>query len=299
VNTTKYSVLAIIDREASLAALTDILHPGYTIITEECGAEGVRAAEEYLPDVILLDKVTPDSDGCETLAALKKSEKTKALPVILIIENGCEDEAEKGLALGASDFIVKPFHPAVVTHRIRSQIKAGEQLREIERLSVFDQLTELLNRRSFENKLKTEWGRSLRENTSVSLLLMDIDRFKEYNDAYGHQQGDAALREVAKILSKINKRPADISARWSGGGFIVLLPNTDLYGAIKVAEQIRGEIEDMEIPGPGGTAAKLTVSIGINARELGRNSTPDEFISDAETLLYEAKDKGRNRVCHK
>ena len=293
----KNSILIVDDQKTNIIALTNILNEEYKVYAVIDSWEAVETAEEDMPDLILLDIVMPKMDGYEVIAALKNSEKARDIPVIFITGLDSADAEEKGLALGAVDYISKPFHAPIVKIRVQNQIKLLEQYRTIERLSMLDQLTELPNRRSFESRLNLEWGRALREQTPISMLMIDIDKFKNYNDTHGHQQGDAALVAVADMFGAVLKRPGDFAARWGGEEFIVLLPNTNTEGALDVAEQLRGFVEEMEIPCTGGLTTKVTLSIGINTRIPGHTFTMDEFIKYADEALYEAKAKGRNRVC--
>ena len=293
----KSSILVVDDENSNIMALTHILNPEYTVYAAKSGQNAIKAAEKYLPDVILLDILMPEMDGYAVISALKSSEKTQSIPVIFITGLNSSEDEEKGLALGAADYIAKPFSPAIVKLRIRNQIKMLDQLYTIEQLSMIDQLTDLPNRRNFDIRLNHEWDRALRERKPVGILVIDVDRFKNYNDVHGHQQGDAALQAVAKAFKQILKRPGDFAARWGGEEFVVLLPNTDLYGAIDVAEQIRRHIEDMEIPCADGSKTKITISIGVNTEVPVRNSSYDCFISNADKALYQAKETGRNKIC--
>jgi diguanylate cyclase (GGDEF)-like protein len=293
----KYSVLIVDDDYANIEALSKILGGMYEVYVAKDGPDAVETAESLLPDVILLDIIMPDMDGYEVLATLKNSVGTQGIPVIFITGLSDADDERKGLVMGASDYITKPFSPAIVEIRVRNQIKIIEQFRTIERLSMTDQLTDLPNRRSFEKRLMTEWGRAAREREPISILLIDVDKFKNYNDAHGHLQGDAALQSVAKAFTRAMGRSSDFVARWGGEEFITLLPNTDLGGALNVAEHIRRSVEDMEVPCPTGHAAKITVSIGVNIQTSGADSTVDSFISGADNALYKAKETGRDRVC--
>ena len=166
-------------------------------------------------------------------------------------------------------------------------------------LGMKDQLTGIANRRSFDNRLLWEWQLSKREKKPVSVLMLDLDRFKYYNDTFGHQQGDMALVTVATILVQSLKRTADFVARWGGEEFVILLPNTHARGARSVAERIRKNIEEAEIPCADKGAKKLTISIGVNTQIPDLKTIPAEsnFIADADTALYKAKAMGRNRVC--
>ena len=294
----KRSILIIDDEKANIITLTHILSPGYNIFAAKNGREGAELAEKYMPDVILLDIRMPEMSGYEVLSVLKFSDKTRDIPVIFITALGKDGDEEKGLALGAADYIIKPFSPTVVKLRLGNQIKMLEQMRAIERLSMTDQLTALPNRRSFDARLSMEWGRARREHTQISILLMDLDRFKEYNDRFGHQQGDIALQFFAKMLPDVLRRHSDFAARWGGEEFVALLTNTNSDGSIEVAEKIRKSLELLEIPCTDGCAAGMTVSIGANTWTHGEDCTVDKFISGADMALYEAKSKGRNRVCH-
>jgi diguanylate cyclase (GGDEF)-like protein len=168
--------------------------------------------------------------------------------------------------------------------------------RERERLIRIDQLTDIPNRRNFDERLPLEWGRAIRTKTPISILILDLDYFKDYNDTYGHLQGDKALQVVAKIFSQELKRSSDLVARWGGEEFVILLANTDFNGAHDVAERIRQKVEDLQIVLTNGSVSKVTVSIGINSLIPTLNNLLEEFIHHADMALYTAKREGRNRV---
>jgi diguanylate cyclase (GGDEF)-like protein len=292
-----HSVLIVDDQELSITMLRKILDRDYTIFAADNGPEAIRLAKKHLPDVILLDIMMLDMDGFAVIAVLKRTEKTKDIPVIFITGLANDEDEEKGLALGAADYITKPFSPAVVKLRLRNQIMIHEQLHTIERLSMLDQLTDLPNRRSFETRSKLELSRTMRDQQPLSILLIDVDQFKAYNDSFSHQQGDIALQTLAKVFPQILNRPGDFAARWGGEEFVVLLPDTGSSGALKIAEKIRKLTEDMEIPSRDGLGSKITISIGVSTRNPAYNCTLDELISKADLALYDSKNMGRNRVC--
>jgi diguanylate cyclase (GGDEF)-like protein len=294
----KNSVLIVDDENANIMALTHILSPVYTVYAAKNGQKAIEAAERYLPDVILLDIIMPEMDGYAVIAALKNSEKMREIPVVFITGLNNADNEEKGLALGAADYISKPFSPAIVKLRVKNQIKMLNQLRIIEQISMLDQLTSIPNRRGFDSRMDMEWIRAIRENTLISMLIMDVDKFKVYNDTYGHQQGDVVLQAVAITIAQSLNRPGDFSARWGGEEFVVLLPNTDLNGALHIAEKIRLNVSNLSIPCADGTDTKVTVSIGVKTQAPHQNSSRDSFITEADKALYKAKESGRNRVCH-
>ena len=294
----KNSILIVDDENTNIMALTHILSPEFTVYAAKNGANAITAAEKHLPDVILLDIIMPEMDVYAVIQALKSSEKTRDIPVIFITGLSDKDSEERGLTLGAADYISKPFSPAIIKLRVHSQIKIINQTRLIEQMSMIDHLTSIPNRRCFDKQMDMEWSRATREKTSISILLIDVDKFKIYNDTYGHQQGDAALCAVAATISMSINRPTDFVARWGGEEFVVLLSNTDLNGALNIGENIRQNISARTIPCADGTETKVTASIGIKTLWPCRDGWLDSFISDADKALYKAKETGRNRVCY-
>jgi len=292
----KNSLLLVDNDKINLKLLSGILGSDYTIYTAANGANAIKIAEEYTPDLILLDILMPGMDGYETLSELKKCDATQKIPVIFITGLSSNEDEEKGLSLDAADYISKPFSEKIVKLRVRNQIQIVNQMRTIKRLSMIDQLTNIPNRRSFDERLNMEWNRAIREQVPISLLMLDIDKFKNYNDTYGHQQGDIVLQAVAKILLMSSRRSSDFAARWGGEEFTVLLPNTPLPNAVDVAETIRVNMENEVIPCIGNSTTKVTVSIGVSTQIPARDSSLDAFISAADKALYAAKTAGRNLV---
>ncbi|MCL1940861.1 MAG: diguanylate cyclase [Synergistaceae bacterium] len=292
------SILIVDDETANHIFLTHILSPEYTVYAAKDGESAIKKALEVSPDLILLDIIMPGISGYEVLAALKKHEETRDIPVIFITGLSSSEDEEKGLAFDVVvDYISKPFSAGIVKLRVRNQIKIINQIRTINLLSSTDQLTNMPNRRSFDNQLNRDWRRMVREKSQISIMLLDVDKFKVYNDTYGHQQGDVLLQEVAKILVQSAGRSSDFAARWGGEEFIILLPNTDSNGALDVAERIRTTIERATIPCADGSPTNVTVSIGINTLMPEQNSSVVDFIAQADKALYTAKETGRNRIC--
>ncbi|MCL1859880.1 MAG: diguanylate cyclase [Oscillospiraceae bacterium] len=176
--------------------------------------------------------------------------------------------------------------------------KLASNILELAAISMKDQLTGMPNRRSFDNRLEVEWQRALREQESISILMMDIDKFKNYNDTFGHQQGDVTLQTISKTITQSLKRVTDFAARWGGEEFVVLLPNTEKEGAVIVAENIRKAIENELIPCSDERGRKATISIGTNTLIPKPDDKIPEFITAADAALYRAKETGRNKVCH-
>ncbi|MCL2690292.1 MAG: diguanylate cyclase [Chitinispirillia bacterium] len=296
--TKRNSVLIVDDDRSNIITLTHIIVSlDYTVHVAKNGRDAVETAMKCRPDVIILDIIMPDMDGYEVLALLKGEEQTRAIPVVFISGLGKTEDEEKGLLLGASDYISKPFSPTVVKLRIQNQIQIINQMDMIRNLSMIDSLTGIPNRRNFDYRLTLEWNHAIRNKTPLSILLIDLDRFKVYNDTYGHLQGDIALKTTAEVITGSFKRSIDFAARWGGEEFAVLLPNTDSESAHEIAELIRENIEFACVPCTDCAAAKITTSIGLNTVIPTLNHSVDNFIKEADEALYSAKKTGKNKVC--
>lgn len=275
----------------------DSIHTNYKLCIAKSGQAALRKAIEEKPDLILLDIIMPGMSGFEVLTALKESEITQKIPVIFITGLDSVVHEEKGFLLGAVDYITKPFHSSVVRARVRTHLQIVEQMRTIEMLGLIDTLTGISNRRGFDNQITAEWGRAIRGKMPISLLMIDIDHFKRFNDTYGHPQGDKILRMVANVLDATLKRRADFAARWGGEEFMAILPDTNTDGAFKIAENIRANVEAAEIPlNYGDAPLKATVSIGVVSALPDNNISISDFITRADIALYAAKEAGRNKV---
>jgi diguanylate cyclase (GGDEF)-like protein len=295
--TKKNSLLIVDDDKSNLMMLSHMLQPEYTVRVASNGASAIRKKEKYLPDLILLDILMPGMDGYQVFSSLQNLEKAADIPVIFITGLNNSIDEKRGLKLGAVDYISKPFDDMVVKLRIQHQIQIINQLRTIEHLSMMDQLTGIPNRRNFDNRLLVEWGRAKREGVHISLLMVDVDHFKNYNDSFGHQQGDQALCAVARVLAQTLHRTSDFISRWGGEEFAALLPNTDSNGSLTIAERIRESVAAAEISCDNGYMTNLTVSIGVYTQTPKMPCSIDEFISRADKALYKAKNTGRNKVC--
>ncbi|MFH0789514.1 MAG: diguanylate cyclase, partial [Pseudomonadota bacterium] len=169
--------------------------------------------------------------------------------------------------------------------------------RILEHFSFMDGLTGIFNRRYFDQSLEQEWRRCLREYTSVSLIMADIDHFKIFNDTYGHQAGDDCLKEVAQVLKESLNRPADMAARYGGEEFGIVLPDTGLDGAMKVAETMRARVEELGIPHKNSSVSQwVTISLGVATLAATQDHSPSGLVAAADQALYQAKSEGRNRV---
>jgi diguanylate cyclase (GGDEF)-like protein len=296
----QFRILIVDGDEVTVALLSELLAKDYAIAVAKTGAGALKQAEERKPDLVLLDVLLPDTNGFDLLLNLKAMEETRDAPVIFITGLSNAEDEEKGLMLGAVDYIVKPFNNAIVRARVGTHLKIVKQLRTIERLGLLDALTDIPNRRSFDGRMREEWRRTWRRQAPLSLLMLDVDKFKNYNDTYGHPQGDLLLQFVGKTLKACIHRPTDMAARIGGEEFAVILADTDRSGALVVAERIRAAVAAGRVPyaGVNGVASdtSVTVSIGVNSLVPGPELLIAEFIQGADKNLYIAKESGRNRV---
>ena len=294
------TVMIVDDENINIAILSQILSPEYDLLTAMNGHEALKRAEEDRPDLILLDIVMPNISGFDVLRKLKTSALTKDIPVIIITGRNNSDDEEKSFLLGAADYITKPFNNTIVITRVKTQLQIISQEQIIERLNLVDSLTGLSNRRSFDRHLELEWKRAVREKKPLSLLTIDIDKFKAYNDAYGHVQGDEMLKAVAVALMKSARRPADMSARISGAEFAVLLPDTSWESALFIAESIRKTIKTTILPTiDGKSRTSVTASIGLVTKTPQVDDKLSDFFGLSDDSMHEAKRAGRDRIIGK
>lgn len=268
------------------------------IKSAKTGNDGISLALNEKPDLIFLGIMGSDMTGLDTLKELKKSRDTKNIPVIVFTDKDNEKIEEKSLNLGAVDYISEPFSGVIVKARVYNQLQIIRQMRTIEQISLLDPLTNIRNRRSFNDRLNTEWRRCLRDRSPLSFMMVDVDKFKQYNDTYGHPQGDTLLKALAMIFEASARRPADLIARLGGEEFGILLPNTPIKPAMEIAEIIRTSVELLRVmTADGVTETRTTISIGVAALVPAEGLHSQDLIEKADQLLYEAKTTGRNRVC--
>lgn len=294
----KLKVLIVDDEKANINVLSQILSPKYTILVAKDGRSAISTAQAANPDLILLDIVMPDINGFETITLLKEDDRTKGIPVIFITGQGSVENEARGFALGAVDYITKPFHNSIVEARVQTHMRMIRYIRMIERLCMIDALTNIPNRRYFDSRVNVEWERAIREGASVSVLMLDLDGFKDANDTYGHAQGDALLRAVAAVLEQAAESRSGFACRLGGDEFAILLPDIGLREAMKIAEAIRAEVEQMAVAHVDGTDTKTTVSVGVSASTPVTGNLIDALIFSADKALYTAKKSGKNRVVH-
>lgn len=279
---------------------------GYRVLTARNGSEAVEQAKAALPDLVILDVMMPEMDGLDACRLMKENERTRDIPIIFL---SARDETEmkvSGLSLGADDYISKPFeaeelvarvHVAIRLKRERDQLRnnaeeASMRAEVAQERAMTDALTGLFNRHGLQQLLARENAEARRYSRPLSCLLIDLDNFKTVNDTYGHAIGDLALQQIAGILRE-TVRGSDTVFRFGGEEFLVLLPETELDGAIALAEKIRATAASRPF-GDGERVFSLTLSAGVAT--LSDNESGQDMISRADKALYHAKGNGRNRV---
>jgi len=273
-----------------------VMHESGSFISAVSGGQGVEMAKSDRPDLILLDINMGQMDGFETLIALKHASETTQIPVIFL--SGSDDSTDKvrGFELGAIDYITKPFDSAELRARVRSALRMQRLVKMLSRQAQIDALTGLWNRAYFDTHLASTISAVVRYEEPASLLMCDLDKFKNLNDAYGHQFGDTVLMHFADVLRE-QIRDSDTACRYGGEEFAVILPKTQSGEAAQVAERIRFAVEN--VCWLEQSEAKVTASFGvasINRNAICKDITPADILAAADKALYDSKDAGRNCI---
>jgi len=286
-------VLVVDDELATRRMVRTVLEKeGYEVLDAEDGQEALTLLKVHLPSLVVLDIMMPGMDGLEVCKTVREDARMASVPIIMLSAKSKVVDKVKGLSQGADDYMIKPFAAPELVARIRSLIARTSTYR---RLGIFDGLTKLYSRQHFEQRLPEEVGRALRYETSLSLCMVDIDRFKDVNDTYGHKVGDFALKSVANYI-QADLRMSDFSARYGGDEVVVVMPETTKSSAWKAFERIRLRLDSAEFAYENGSPSlRVTVSAGIAACPQDATSG-DALIVCADKALYRAKKAGRNRV---
>jgi diguanylate cyclase (GGDEF)-like protein len=292
-------ILVVDDAMENIQILHHALREEHEVLFALDGEQAVQIARDQQPDLILLDAVMPGMDGYAVVAALRGSPRLQGIPVIFVTALSQPEDETRALEAGAVDFISKPFNVAVVRARVRSQLTIKRQADAMRELSLTDGLTGVANRRNFNDTVEAEWRRCARAGLPLSLIMIDIDHFKLYNDHYGHQAGDTCLQQVSAAMKRCATRPQDLLARYGGEEFILLLPQEGQEGAEVIANRIMEEVGKLQIPHAASpTAPQVTLSMGlVTAQPPLEGTDPSPLIRAADNNLYRAKQGGRNRYC--
>ena len=276
---------------------------GHKVLMAESGERALELFDQEHVDLVLMDIELPGIDGFEVTRRMRARLADEWLPIVFLSSNASDQHFVRGIKAGGDAYLAKPVNGPVLQSMVQAMGRIAaiqEQLQkvneELNRLAHIDALTELTNRRGFIMSYGREWGRASREEAPLSVIMIDIDSFKAYNDHYGHLEGDDCLRRVAQAMASCIMRPADFVARYGGEEFIVLLPNTSGEGAMLVAERLRQAVEKETIPHAYSLAGKM-VSVSLGVAEKTEGQTADGLLEAADKNLYKAKGGGRNQVC--
>ncbi|MEN9353221.1 MAG: hypothetical protein RL318_546 [Fibrobacterota bacterium] len=286
-------VLIVEDNTFDVELLASVLSD-VEILVARNGLEGLRLASWETPDLVLIDVGLPDISGWEVLRLLRDEPRTKRALRIFLTGAASEDDEARGLEGGAIDYIAKPFHPSIVRSRIVNHLELKKHRDFFEQLAHLDGLTGLANRRQFDTHLDAEWHRAQRINSPISLVMGDLDKFKKFNDQYGHLAGDDLLRRASQAFLAVPHRPADLLARYGGEEFACILPDTGMAGAILVADRMRRALERLAVPHAGNIHGIATVSFGVATIQPLEGQSMEDLIFEADHRLYDAKHQGGN-----
>jgi len=305
--------LLIVDDDRSTRTFLSLTmqQDGHQVQEASTAEECLVLAQQRDQDLVLLDAQMPEMDGFTCCAELKTALADRCPPIIMITGLADAASVDRAFAVGAIDYVTKPIHMAVLRHRVRQVLRERELMaqlasinqqlvaanRELQSLARVDSLTQLANRRYFEEVLDQEWVRLLRNQQSLGIVLCDIDFFKAYNDTYGHPAGDSCLQTIAGLLRASVMRPGDVVARYGGEEFVLVLPDTDVTGLEQVTQRIQTQVSNAAIPHLGSRiSSQVTVSLGATSALPTLSTYPQMLVELADQALYAAKAKGRNQT---
>ena len=292
----KPTILVVDDMTTTLLLLHDLLKDTYEVKIAKSGTKALEILESPNDiDLILLDIEMPDINGYDVCKRIKNNETIKNILIIFITGRTSQEDEEYGLNLGAIDYITKPFNKAIVKLRIKNYLNLKIKNDMLEKLSMYDGLTNIRNRRFFDETFEKTFSEIKRDKKSLAVLMIDIDFFKPYNDNYGHGQGDETLRKVAKALEKTIKRASDFVARYGGEEFVILLKDIKKDGVEAVANNLLNAVRELKITHEFSKIENyVTISIGASFYNSSSDITKLELLLKADETLYNVKNSGRN-----
>ena len=292
----KPTILVVDDMTTTLLLIHDLLKDTYEVKIAKSGTKALEILESPNDiDLILLDIEMPDMNGYDVCKRIKNNETIKNIPIIFITGRTSQEDEEYGLNLGAIDYITKPFNKAIVKLRIKNYLNLKIKNDMLEKLSMYDGLTNIRNRRFFDETFEKTFSEIKRDKKSLAVLMIDIDFFKLYNDNYGHGQGDETLRKVAKALEKTIKRASDFVARYGGEEFVILLKDIKKDGVEAVANNLLNAVRELKITHEFSKIENyVTISIGVSYYNSSSDITKLELLLKADETLYNVKNSGRN-----
>lgn len=310
----KLKVMVVDDSKVAIKAIAGYLDDiGVEPLFAETGGAAIELYRIERPDIILLDIILPDIDGYEVAREVRKLQGKDDWTAIIFLSVMSKDEdLARGIEAGGDDYLMKPVGRVVVQAKVRAMyrlvqmqralVKMTDQLneanQELHRLSMTDGLTGIANRRLFNETLVREWRRCLRLKKPISVVMLDVDFFKKYNDKYGHQAGDDCLKAAAKEVASAAPRAGDLAARYGGEEFVLILGQTDEDGARWVANRIRQNVAGLKIAHEDSNHRYVTVSCGVSTVMPGDDMAVERLVKSADNALYLAKNQGRNTVAY-
>ncbi|MBN1777566.1 MAG: diguanylate cyclase [Clostridiales bacterium] len=294
------TILVVDDAKENVSVLAELLRSDYKIRAATSGEKALDICfSDNPPDLILLDIIMPGIDGYEVCMRLKEASQTKSIPVIFVTGKINEEEEIRGFNMGAVDYIKKPYNSVIVKARVSMHLELKRYRDRLENFSYLDGLTGISNRRKFDEYLDSTWNLAVRVSMPVSMVMMDIDFFKQYNDHYGHQGGDECLVKIAQVLSKTLVRKTDFLARYGGEEFVCILPNTDADNAFIIAEKMRQNVMSLKIPHAFSDVEEIvTISAGVATKFPAKNVSSAGLVEEADKALYKSKESGRNKTSY-
>lgn len=290
-------ILIIDDSQFDCRILSEILSPEYEVACAENGEDGIMLARQLRPSLILLDVILPSIDGFEVISRLKCHESTRQTPVIFITGVHGSYYEEKGFKMGAVDYVRKPFKANIVSARVKNHVNLYAYSRAMEEIALRDNLTGMFNRRAWDVKLHAAWEKAKKLKKNLSVLMADVDCFKQYNDTYGHLAGDHVLKLVADVMGGCFSSHNDFVARYGGEEFCAVFFGSTQSRSMRLAEKVRARVEDMRIPHATSVVAPyVTLSLGGHTMIPTDEETEERFVRCADEALYLSKQSGRNRL---
>jgi diguanylate cyclase (GGDEF)-like protein len=289
-------ILIIDDSIVQADVLRSIIKEDYEVSTAHTAEEGLQIAKTGQYSLILLDVIMPGTDGFTVLKELQEDAVTRRTPVILITSLTDVEHEVQGLIMGAVDYITKPFNPLVVKARVNTHVKLYRYRAQIEKEAMVDELTNLANRRHYDKQCIQKWNDAIRLKIPFSVCMFDIDRFKVYNDTYGHPAGDKVIAAVAGVLSAYLRRTTDFVARYGGEEFVAIIQGGDAQTSFDHLKTIRQAVEDLHIVHSPPESPWVTISVGGITVLPKNGDVYQTYLKIADTMLYDAKRYGRNRV---
>ncbi|MCU4675322.1 diguanylate cyclase [Catenovulum sp. 2E275] len=289
-------VLIVDDDKTNRRVLKECISGMAQVLLAKNGSQAIEKSMELQPDLIVLDVVMPDMDGFSVIETLRNRRATQHIPIIFITGSNSEEIELKGLRLGAVDVISKPLHPGVVQARIYTQLQNVFQRRLLDSLAHIDALTTIPNRRQFDEALEHEWQNSLALQQVLTLVILDVDYFKRYNDCYGHQSGDQVLKKVALTLKACLNDRQSLVARIGGEEFAMILPNVNLAQAQLLVDKAILQVKQLNIPHNDSKCEQvITLSAGIHSFIAKQITNTKAAFELADKALFKAKANGRNQ----